>query len=275
MTVETGISFINQLNETYPRKNDLIKEGDDHIRLVKQVLKLTLPNFDRAVSMSAATMNTLNAAITATADTLTFNTGITSVANKTWNFAANKLTNVGDPTNAQDAVTLNYLNTGGGASVAWPVNSIFMTLDTRNPNAIFGFGSWTAFAQGRCIIGSGVVTDTRGEARVFNANNQGGELQHTITYNEMPSHAHSHNLTGTASASGDHSHSLNGAYKSGGGQHIGQGSNTIYISQDQTGVSGSHTHAVTISGGIGAAGGNASMNLMQPYFVVNIWRRVA
>ena len=275
MTVETGISFINQLNESFPRKNDLIKEGDDHIRLVKQVLKLTLPNFDKAVSMSASTLNTLNAAITPTSDTMTFNTGITAVANKTWNLAGNKLTNVADPTNPQDAVTMNYLTAGGGANSAWPVNSIYFSVDTRNPFQILGVGTWVAIAQGRCIIGSGVVTDTRGEARVFNVNNTGGELQHTITINEMPSHAHGHNLSGTAAAAGDHSHSLAGAYKSGGGQHIGQGSNTIYSSQDQTGVSGSHTHAVTISGGIGANGGNASMNLMQPYFVMNIWRRTA
>ena len=88
MTVETGASFINQLNETYPRKSDLIKEGDDHLRLIKQVLKQTLPNFDRAITMSGATLNLLNTVLTPTADTLTINTGVKAVANKTYDFAS-------------------------------------------------------------------------------------------------------------------------------------------------------------------------------------------
>lgn len=279
MTVETGISFINQLNETYPRKTDLIKEGDDHIRLIKNVLKVTLPNFDRAVNMSASTLNQLNTTFTTTADTLTINTGVTAVANKTWDFGANKLTNVANPTNPQDAVTLNYLTGGGGASVAWPVGSIYMSVDTRNPSGIFGFGTWVQFASGRCLIGSGTVVDSRGESRVFSLNGTGGELQHTLQTNEMPSHSHGHNLSGTAATAGDHNHVVFGVAASGGGgdgnNHVGQGSNQINYQNRVTSNSGGHTHQVVIAGGIAATGGNAAHNIMQPYYVVNIWRRTA
>lgn len=275
MTVETSASFINQLNETYPRKSDLIKEGDDHLRLIKQVLKLTLPNFDRAVTMSAATLNLLNSVLVPTADTLTINTGVTAVANKTYNFAANRLTNVGNPQNPQDVVTLNYLTGGGGAQVAWPVGSIYMSVDNRNPSGIFGFGTWVQFASGRCIVGTGTTVDDRGESRVFSLNQQGGAYQHQLATSEMPSHAHGHNLSGTTSVAGDHNHTTPAAWPGSGGNHVGHGSNQLNYSNRVSSNSGNHSHTVIISGGISATGGNGAHNNVQPYIAVNIWRRTA
>lgn len=273
MTVETGASFINQLNETYPRKSDLIKEGDDHLRLIKQVLKQTLPNFDRAITMSGATLNLLNTVLTPTADTLTINTGVKAVANKTYDFAANKLTNVANPTNPQDVVTLNYLTGGAGAKVAWPVGSIYMSVDTRNPSAYMGFGTWVQFASGRCIIGSGTTVDDRGESRVFNLNQTGGNYQHQLSTNEMPSHSHGHNLSGTTSVEGAHNHAIRTGSQR---MSIDDVRGNWFRANDQvnyTETAGAHSHVVTIAGGISATGGNASHNITQPYVVVNIWRR--
>lgn len=45
-------------------------------------------------------------------------------------------------------------------AIVWPVGCIFeITGDSRNPNEILGFGTWTAFAAGRVTIGAGTGPD--------------------------------------------------------------------------------------------------------------------
>lgn len=47
MSLEAG-SFISDLNQSNPPGTDKKKQGDDHLRLIKAVLRATLPNGDRA-----------------------------------------------------------------------------------------------------------------------------------------------------------------------------------------------------------------------------------
>lgn len=58
MTVERA-SFISQLDEQNPKSFDMIKEGDDHIRLTKSTARNTFPRFDRKVEFSAEQLNKL------------------------------------------------------------------------------------------------------------------------------------------------------------------------------------------------------------------------
>jgi hypothetical protein len=59
MTVESA-TYISQLNTAYPAAGDNISEGDDHVRLVKSVLKSQFPNLaTTAVSQTSAQMNKL------------------------------------------------------------------------------------------------------------------------------------------------------------------------------------------------------------------------
>jgi len=59
MSVETA-SHISQLNTSWPQAVDLISEGDDHIRLIKTVLKTQFPNFGtNAITATAAEVNYL------------------------------------------------------------------------------------------------------------------------------------------------------------------------------------------------------------------------
>ena len=59
MTVETA-SYISQLDPTYPAAGDPKSEGDNHLRLVKTVLKTQFPNFGTAaISATAAEVNYL------------------------------------------------------------------------------------------------------------------------------------------------------------------------------------------------------------------------
>lgn len=66
----------------------------------------------------------------------------------------------------------------------YPVGSIYITVSDMNPSQVFG-GTWEAFAQGKTLIG------VNSEDKDFNtAEKTGGEKEHTLTVQEMPSHYH-------------------------------------------------------------------------------------
>jgi len=58
MGLETG-DFINQLVETNPQSGDALSLGDDHLRLLKHVLKTTFPNMSAAMLLTAAELNVI------------------------------------------------------------------------------------------------------------------------------------------------------------------------------------------------------------------------
>lgn len=66
MSVESA-NYINQLNSSYPAATDGLKEGDDHIRLIKSVLQNTFPNLTGPVTKTQAD---LNSAITGSGGTI-------------------------------------------------------------------------------------------------------------------------------------------------------------------------------------------------------------
>lgn len=58
MPVENA-QFINTLNPVYPAATDAVAQADDHIRLIKQVLKDTFPNINAAVTATPIQLNNL------------------------------------------------------------------------------------------------------------------------------------------------------------------------------------------------------------------------
>lgn len=77
---------------------------------------------------------------------------------------------------------------------AYPVGSIYMSMKSDNPSTIFG-GTWSAIGQGRVLIGAGSGTDTNDVSKSFTVGSTGGEYEHTLTVDEMPSHSHSYTST--------------------------------------------------------------------------------
>jgi hypothetical protein len=76
MTVETA-SYVSELNDTLPGSSDLKSEGDNHLRLLKTVLKTQFPNFGTtAIAATAAQVNYLvgvTSAVQTQLNTLTTN----------------------------------------------------------------------------------------------------------------------------------------------------------------------------------------------------------
>lgn len=130
-------------------------------------------------------------------------------------------------TNFENGVTpINDTNLNnmqkGIAELLLPVGSTYVTPTNTNPNTILGFGTWERF---KGLIALGVDED---DTNMNTIGKTGGEKEHTLTVNEMPSHTHTlnnatllnRNLSGTGGAQG--STTVQGATvtanNSGGGQ---------------------------------------------------------
>lgn len=96
---------------------------------------------------------------------------------------------------AANSADWDSINGGGGSSLeqAFPLSSIYITMNDATPNLLLGFGEWCKFAEGRIIIGQSTdpVTDDAGFSRSFpNAGEIGGVYCHTLSANEIPPHTH-------------------------------------------------------------------------------------
>lgn len=149
--------------------------------------------------------------------------------------------------------------------LVYPIGSIYMSVNSTNPSAIFG-GTWEQI-KGRFLLGTGVPdanTDSFFGAMsgtTYNAGvgSTGGQDYHTLTTNEMPSHRHERvrdllNNQILGETGGNYSNVTGLTYNTG-----------KYIYTDTT-----HNNVVT-----DYTGGGQAHNNMPPYFAVYIWKRTA
>lgn len=278
MSVETNAKFITELNEAYPRRGDLLKEGDDHMRLIKSVIKNTLPGFNRTINITSEKLNHIDSMVDTTENTLTIKGDLKVSDKKNVDLGGNIVHGVSDPVEDTDAANKQFVKKEG-VGFAWPVGAIFMTVDTRDPKDIFGFGEWEKFATGRVIIGTGSDKDANNEAKLIALNATGGTYNETLTDKQIPAHshdgeglvldmdesgAHAHNVRQdgkpvTAWVPGGHGATSGGPFDTGG--HV------------YTEEAGKHKHTGRVTGKTSNSGGGEKHNNMMPYIGVNIWKR--
>ena len=170
---------------------------------------------------------------------------------------------------------------------AYPVGSIYCSIDSTDPGALFG-GTWAAIGAGRALVAAGGG---------FAVGSEGGADTHTLTVEEMPSHAH----TAWTGEAGWHGHAartdtanLTGSFNPGGLGITASGvcslgagkqpSNRGYATDSSiVNINASHMHNVGVDGagnhthtvGVGATGGGQAFSVRNPYIAVNMWRRTA
>jgi microcystin-dependent protein len=148
-----------------------------------------------------------------------------------------------------------------------PINELKLIVgDNRNPNVIYGYGTWVPFAQGRTLVGQGTGTDVNSVQKSFPAGSTGGTYENKLTKSQLPAHDHpyedSYYFENSGSVSGAPTSNkrnvgfLNGGYGSG---DTDTDNNTLLF-----------RNAVTSS-----VGGNQAVDNLQPYEVIYIWRRTA
>ena len=129
----------------------------------------------------------------------------------------------------------------------YPIGSIYMNFANVNPEALFG-GKWEKI-EDRFLLAAGSE---------FSISSMGGEKEHTLTVDEMPSHNHTQ---------AGHSHSMGDLWST------GSGSDEAYTMsrKRKTKIRNTSTRQPEIS----TVGGGDPHNNMPPYIAVGIWRRVA
>lgn len=194
-------------------------------------------------------------------------------------------TALGNDANFATTIT-NMIGTKTTLEQVYPVGSIYTSVVDTNPSILFGFGTWEAIEGGRVLLASG---------NGYKAGSTGGSPTHTLKIEELPSHNHggnvtqagAHGHTGASSASGAHSHdAYYYLYKKGSGYSSSpnltgltntSGDYTVPVTVNKA---GEHTHDIQINNngnhthGIPNQGDNKSHNIMQPYLVVYIWKRI-
>lgn len=194
-------------------------------------------------------------------------------------------TALGNDANFATTIT-NMIGTKTTLEQVYPVGSIYTSVVDTNPSILFGFGTWEAIEGGRVLLASG---------NGYKAGSTGGSPTHTLKIEELPSHNHggnvtqagAHGHTGASSASGAHSHdAYYYLYKKGNGYSSSPNlTGLINTSGDYTvpvtvNKAGEHTHDIQINNngnhthGIPNQGDNKAHNIMQPYLVVYIWKRI-
>lgn len=148
-----------------------------------------------------------------------------------------------------------------------PINELKIIVgDNRNPNTIYGYGTWVAFAQGRTLMGAGTGTDANSKQKSFPEGSTGGTYEEILNSSQIPAHVHGYedayhfensgSVPNAPTSSKRNVGYINGGYGSG---DTDTDNNTLLIRNE-----------ITTSAG----GGQAHNNLM-PYVAVYIWRRTA
>jgi len=145
-------------------------------------------------------------------------------------------------TTAFVTTAINNINTE-----AFPVGSVFISVVSTNPATLLGYGTWSAFAQGKMLVGlnsSDTDFDTVEET--------GGAKTHTLTVDEMPSHAH--DVVGITSRQDTWNEPI----------------------LSSIGLAGEDTGSTTTDSGFTVAtGGGSAHSIMNPYIVTYMWKRTA
>lgn len=137
----------------------------------------------------------------------------------------------------------------------YPVGCIYAETTGVNPATTFGFGTWVQTGRGQVLVGQGTSD------QAFAAGATGGESNHVLSSNEMPSHTHTVTDPG-------HVHVIDKASTAG-----GDGSGLAFSSTSVSNSTGVHNTTTGVTNQ--NTGGGASHNNLQPYLVVYYWQRNA
>jgi hypothetical protein len=144
-------------------------------------------------------------------------------------------------------------------ATAYPVGSIYTATVSTNPATLLGFGTWTAFAAGRVLIGDGGG---------FSAGATGGSADSIVV-------SHTHTATSTDSG---HIHRQTRNDISGGQEQAitGVATGNAYATATGNGAAvntqSSTANITTTIASTGSSGTNANL---PPYIVVYMWTRTA
>jgi len=143
-------------------------------------------------------------------------------------------------------------------SAAYPVGSIYINAgSSSNPNTLLGFGTWAAFGAGKVLVG------------LDSADTMFDTLEETGGSKDAIAVTHNHTATSTVTDPG-HTH----VATNGPNYYVDVGSGAFAGVQSPT-ATGSSTTGITVATTIANGGSSGTNANVQPYIVVNMWKRTA
>jgi hypothetical protein len=166
-------------------------------------------------------------------------------------------------TNTTTLATTAFVQAAAALTLAaiYPVGSIYTNATvSTNPATLLGFGTWTAFAAGRVMVGF-----NSGNALFDTAEETGGSADAIVV-------SHTHTATTTSTDSG-HTHMIRtDASGTGGGTGRFVNGNSGGTQVDPTNTGTANITSTTTVASTGSSGTNANY---QPYITVYMWKRTA
>jgi hypothetical protein len=165
----------------------------------------------------------------------------------------------------------DYSTTGHshpGGSQAFPVGAVFLAIVATDPATLLGYGTWTAIAAGRMLLGVGGAFDT--------AEATGGAETHThADHTGVISHTHGVTVTDPGHVHDEYTNSATTGGSSGWAARD-TSTNTASLTDYDTGSATTGiTAATTAPAGAVNALTHDSPSHLPPYFVVYAWKRTA
>lgn len=235
MPLETA-TFINNLVASNPASTDTVSQADDHIRLIKQVLKTTFPNLNAPVTATPAQLNS-----SVPAGFIGMWSGSLATIPATWALCDGS----GGRPDLRDRFIVGAGNTYAVAATGG-ANSVTLVVDNVPPH------------NHTTSVSGSVASADISHSHTFSATTaSAGSHSHTVRLREnagsvsSPVYAAGGQSTETTSqtteAAGAHTHTVSGTTAAGGG---------------------SHSHSVTLSASVGNTGGGVAHENRPPYYAL-------
>lgn len=212
-------SYIDGLNPSYPGATDQVQQGDDHIRLLKAVIKSTFPNITAPVTKTAAELNNPPSSVPVGSILMWYGTSGTVPAS--YAICDGTLANKSDGTGTIQTPDLrSKIPMGAGATVAQGATAGSLTdtaVSTTAGAHTHGIGSHThpvtLSGTTGATNGAGTLSTTTGQFDDSAGSPAPALISASIT---GATHTHTVSLTGNTGAAsgaatdsnGDHSHTV-------------------------------------------------------------------